>query len=229
MINMLIIPFAFILLVLVLFILRKNMHQILRPSLRGGLFFFYFGVLVMLTVLFFYLQPKLQVSEPAKTDHFFLKDFLYHEERLDQLDPYLNEQWRLAIEDKTIRLQAMFAGYSFNNSIPVVIFEDDSLDKEAAVFHYETPAQLNGVDLSEYIQPPHVEVAENTVIVKISGYMYEYELFSIRNNSFLQQFEAQNEHIPFFDIQIGETALLIHVPKGTTVLANPDQFELINQ
>src|SRR5699024_8205317 len=135
--------------------------------------------------------------------------------------------WDMVNEEETIRLQVHYTGQYVDAYIPVLVNEDESKENEAHITHYATPSILNGIDISEYISLPEIEVGDSLIAAKVIGDIYEHDLHSIENETVLRQFQTNEEIGNSFDMGTGETLIVLTIPKGTTIHANEDQFDIV--
>lgn len=229
MINAIVFIVLFILIIIFLFVLRGNMHKIIKPKMRKFVFVIYFGILLLFTVIFLFVQPNIKVSNERIDSQPILYEMIEEGPNKGELAPYKEDEWDIAVKDETIRLQVNYTGSYAHMYIPVVVVEDESKNAEAHIVHYETPTILDGVDISSYVQLPSFEVGNSEIIANVNGNQYEHEFYSIQNSAVLRQFEKTQDNDTFFDMDMGEVALVMTVPKGTTVIADVDQFDVIKK
>lgn len=229
MINVIIFPIVFILLMITLYMIRKNLHKIIRPNMRRNLLFTYLSLLVVVTIVFLIVQPRIIILEKEVDEQLYVFDLLHETDDFTALEPYKVKEWDIVVEEETIRLQAMHRGYAPNMYIPVVVIEDKEKEKEARIVHYETKSSLNGVDISSYIDLPIIDVKDSHVVAKVSGQMDEHEFRSIQNDAILRQFQQKETEEAFFDLDLGELAIVMTVPTGTAVKADLEQFDVIRK
>lgn len=229
MINVIVFVVLFILAIIFLYSLRGNMHKIIKPRMRKFVFIIYLGLLLAFTVIFLFVQPQIATPNERAESPPFLYEMVEIENNDAELAPYKVNEWDIAVKDEKIRLQVGYAGPYVHMYIPVVVIEDETKDSEAHIVHYETPTILDGVDISSYVQLPDIEVADSEIIAHVNGEQYEHEFHSIQNTAVLRQFEEKSEDDTFFDIDTGKMALVLTVPKGTTVIADVAQFDIIKK
>src|SRR5699024_2707513 len=219
MMNTLIIPIVFIILMIMFYLLRKNMHKIMKPGFRTLLLGFYLLFLLTGTIVFFIIQPKINPTNLPVENPPSLLDIVYENGDLNVLEPYIIDEWDIAVEEDTVRLQVHYTGQYMDTYIPVVVREDDDMQEEAHVLHYETPSVMNGIDISNYMLLPEVEVSDSLVAARVEDRVYEHDLHSVQNEAVLKQFAVDKEVGNLFDFGTGETLIVLTVPKGTVVTA----------
>lgn len=230
MINAIIFPVLFILLIIVLLNLRRNMHKIMKPHLRGRWLIGYLTLLVVLTIVFFIVQPQVIIPEQEVESAPMIYEVIYESDDFSSLESYKVNEWDILIEEENLRMQVMYTSHWVDAYIPVVVIEDETLVDRAHLVHYETTSSLNGIDISEYVPMPEIDVLDGHVVAKISEQFYaEHEFRSIQNDAILRQFTERSDESSFFDMTTGELALVVTVPKGTTLTADVNQFDLIRQ
>lgn len=229
MMNALIVPITFIFLMIMFYLLRKNMHKIMKPGFRNLLLGLYLLFLLTGTIVFFIIQPKINPTNLPVENPPSLLDIVYENGDLSFVEAYIVNEWNMAVEEDTVRLQVHYTGQYMDTYIPVVVREDDAMQEEAHVVHYETPSVLNGIDISEYISLPEVEVSDSLVAAKVEVGDYEHELHSVQNEAVLKQFTPDEEVGNLFDFGTGETLIVMTVPRGTVVTANAEQFDIIRR
>ncbi|HZW68738.1 MAG TPA: hypothetical protein VFF20_09055 [Pseudogracilibacillus sp.] len=229
MMNTLIIPIVFIILMIMFYLLRKNMHKIMKPGFRTLLLGFYLLFLLTGTIVFFIIQPKINPTNLPVENPPSLLDIVYENGDLNVLEPYIIDEWDIAVEEDTVRLQVHYTGQYMDTYIPVVVREDDDMQEEAHVLHYETPSVMNGIDISNYMLLPEVEVSDSLVAARVEDRVYEHDLHSVQNEAVLKQFAVDKEVGNLFDFGTGETLIVLTVPKGTVVTANVEQFDIIRR
>lgn len=205
------------------------MHKIIKPKMRKFVLIIYFGLLLLFTAIFFFVQPNITTT----TEHIDSPPFLY--EMIQQgndnqtLVSYKENEWDMAVKDGKIRLKVNYSGPYAHVYIPVVVIEDETKDNEAHIVHYETPTVLDGVDISSYVELPNIGVENSEIIANVTGKLYEHEFYSIQNTVVLRQFEPFLKEDTFLNLDLGEVGLVLTVPKGTTIIADVDQFDVIKK
>lgn len=230
MINVIVFIVLFILLITFLYVLRGNMHKIIKPNMRKYVFIIYFSLLLLFTAVFFFVQPNITTMENSVESPPFLYELIETENNKAELELYKVNEWDMTIKDDEIRLQVKYSDSYAHMYIPVVVIEDEAQHNEAHIVHYETPTVLDGVDISMYVNLPNIEVENGGIIAHVTGELHEQEFYSIQNPAVLGQFaptEANND--TFFDLESGEVGLVVTVPKGTTIIADVDQFDVIKK
>lgn len=229
MINLIVFGVLFILFIIFLYILRSNMHKIIKPKMRKFVFIIYLGLLFLFTAIFFFVQPKITTMDERVESPPFLYEMIQYGNNNEELAPYKVNEWDIAVKDEQIRLQVSYTGPYNHMYIPVVVVEDETKDNEAHIVHYETPTILDGVDISSYVHLPSIEVGGSKVIANVDSEIYEHDFHSIQNTALLRQFEKSTKEDTFFHMDTGEVALVMTVPKGTTIIADVDQFDVIKK
>lgn len=230
MINAIVYPASFLILIITLFMLRKNMHKIMRPGMRKNLLLSYLGLLVVLTIVFFIIQPQVKTPDKKLEQAPMILEIVHEADDFSILEPYKVNEWDIEVEEEDIRLQVMYTGHWVDTYIPVIVVEDATRQNEAHVVHYETASTLNGVDISSYIELPEIDVKKEHIVVKLPGDIYdEQEFRSIQNEGVLKQFKSKDSETSYFDMDVGELVIVLTVPEGTTVTANVDQFDIIRK
>src|SRR5699024_7288097 len=146
------------------------------------------SLLVVATIVFFIMQPKINMLDVTADNPPSIYDLIYEDGDLTMLESYELHNWDMVIEEETIRLQVHYTGQYVDAYIPVLVIEDESKENEAHITHYETPSILNGIDISEYISLPEIEVGDSLIAAKVIGDIYEHDLHSIENETVLRQF-----------------------------------------
>lgn len=229
MINMIITPIIFLILIILFYLLRKNMHKVMRPHKRSKWLFAYLTLLFVIVTAFFMVQPKVVIPNIEIEDPPSIFDTIHEGNDYSVLESYKVNEWDFTVKEEQIRLQVKYTGHWMDTYIPVIVIEDDAKIDEAHVVHYATPSTLNGVDISSYVQLPEIDVKEGIVTATIFHHIPEHELRSIQNSTVLRQFDQTDEDTPFFDMNTGELAIIMTIPKGTTIMADVDQFDIIRK
>ena len=227
MINAIVYPVSVLIIIIMLIILRKNMHKIMAPNIRKVSLIIYLVFLAMITIVFFVVQPKLVMTDKQIEQPPAIFEIIHDQDELSMLEPFKKAEWDMQVVDDLIKLQA-----SYSESwmyIPVIVVEDKMKENEAHIVYYETPSILNGVDISSLIDMPDIEVVDYHIVVNIIDEMKEYEFHSIQHDAVLRQFQTGRQEGPLFDISEGEIAIVMTVPEGTTVVADVDQFDIIRK
>lgn len=205
------------------------MHKIIKPKMRKFILIIYFGLLLLFTAIFFFVQPKITTTTEQVESPPFLYEMIQQGNQNQVLETYKKDEWDMNVKDGEIRLQVDYSGPYAQMYIPVVVIEDETKDNEAHIVHYETPTVLDGVDLSSYVELPKFEVGNSEITADVTGEIREYSFYSIQNTAVLRQFNLSLREGTFFDLELGEVGLVLTVPKGTTIIADVDQFDVIKK
>src|SRR5699024_715482 len=225
--NAIVYPVSVLIIIIMLIILRKNMHKIMAPNIRKVSLIIYLVFLAMITIVFFVVQPKLVMTDKQIEQPPAIFEIIHDQDELSMLEPFKKAEWDMKLVDDLIKLQA-----SYSESwmyIPVIVVEDKMRENEAHIVYYETPAILNGIDISSLIDMPDIEGVDHHIDVNIIDEMKEYEFHSIQHDAVLRQVQIGRQEGPLFDISEGEIAIVMTVPEGTTVVADVDQFDIIRK
>src|SRR5699024_5683367 len=149
------------------------MHKIIKPKMRKFVFMIYFGLLLVFTIIFFFVQPNITTMDERVESPPFLYEMIEDGNNNEDLAPYKVNEWDIAVTDEQVRLQVSYTGPYVHMYIPVVFVEDEKKNKEAHIVHYETPTILDGVDISPYVQLPEIEVGDSEITAKVNGRQYE--------------------------------------------------------
>lgn len=223
-------PLSFIVLIIVLGMLRSFAYERLNFRRRMYMLFVYVSLLTVLTVVFFFVQPRVELPQQVVEETPNVYDTIYEQANPSLLAPYEKDRWTIPIEEETIRLQVMYTGQFVEAHVPVVLHEVETDQAKAEVVVYETPSTLNSIDISAYVAQPSIRGEPGRLIAEMPRHYYGMlEFRSIQHTAFLRQFQEEESEVPFFDMQVGGVVVVMTVPEGTTVMADVDQFDMIRK
>lgn len=226
MMNFFIWPLAGFFLIIFIILYRKNSHKLLKPKRWKYIFAGYLGLLLIFTIVYFIVQPQQQFYETVSAQPPSLAEIVYQDTALDLLQPYERNEWTFELTERSLKLKVEYNGRMIEPLIPVKVIEDESR-QSIQVVHYETPSLIEQYNVSEYITLPTVEVVDEEVIVNFTNVEHEYEFYAIENVLTLNQFTDISRNNIFYDIHVGEIALVITVPKGTAINSDIRHFHIV--
>lgn len=229
MINLFVWPIAILVFILLAIYVRKNMHKIMKPSIRKTLLISYISILSLASIGFFIIQPSIETLGEEIDEPPYLNDFLLSNVNFELIEPFKQGEWDIVAEDGKVRLNVTYNGNYIDAYVPVVIIEDETKTDTAHIVYYETPTVLNKTDISSYIDIAKADVSEEGVTIEFASVEDEYVFQAIHKDMVLYQFKDSPDENMFFDFYMGEMALVLYVPKGTAVVADLNHFDIIRK
>lgn len=228
----------FIVIMILLFIFSKGLRELLNRKLKMRFMLIYISILVLATGIYFFMQPKFTAHNKVVERDPSMYELLEQWNNVEFPGKYEEKSWEVTLENQTVFLEVdeelfrIDAEISYDDEvyyenhvyIPVLV-KQGAVDT-AKVALYETPTTLAGIDISDYVEIPTVDVKENRVIVAPAEASVN-EFYSIRNDMTLYQFSDRSMLDLHYHVNIGEIGLVITLPTGTKVEANPDYFDII--
>lgn len=227
MIHVIIWPISLFLLIVFVILFQRSFHKIIKPHLRKYVYFGYVSLLVMFSMVFFILQPERKISLNQTVRPPDIYEIVNEKDAIQLLEPYRQNEWDMKLNEGTVKLKVEYDERMTGTLIPVFVIEDETRNNAVHVAHYETPTLFENMDVSEHITLPNVEVVDENIIVDFSGVNDEHEFHVLENVLTLNQFTNQRRNDLFYDLHIGEIALVLTVPKGTALTADFRHFHLV--
>jgi len=228
-INLIIWPLVILIIIVVAVALRKNMHKIIKAKYRKQLLATYIALLLLMTVIYLFVQPK-ETTVTEKTDTSpYLLDMIDQSIDNTRLESYKAKEWTMPLSDNKLTIHVSSKGNKSEQIVPVFVMEDEQLTDMAVISHYETPSVLNNIDITKDLPNIDVDVAEGDVLLYYPPLQGEYVYQAIHKDMVIYQFSGQSDDDVYFDFYPGETALIMFVPERTVIAADLRHVEIIRK
>lgn len=185
----------------------------------------YLIVLLVATGVYLIIPKQDRVySEQMSQDNFpNLAELVYEGKSLDNVQMYIKNQWELPYEQNQLHIVGYHEDYAdFNVLVSVERKAEDDGVVEAT--HYKTPIIVEGLDITEYMDPIQVELSGTTL--EITGLeRVDVKLSTYRNDFPIRQFTEENWWQDWeyaFDRQV----LFLRIPKSMQIIDMNEYFDI---
>lgn len=153
----------------------------------------------------------------VREDQFFNAAY---EGRLEELEGILSKKWRFSVEEEQLELR--FPRGEFYTSIYAE--RVDSLRDEIEVIYYAKPSIVNGIDFSDKIPSPQVELSGHAVHF-IAPEPVEIKLISTEKEFTIAQFLEESRDRGYRSpIDLHSNALHLRIPKQMQIVESQEQY-----
>lgn len=221
---MIIFPFIFILLIMLIWVANSWGKRKGAGFLRDRFISIFLIVLIVSTVMHFFLPERQLVGE--KIDISTIPDIFHegYEGRIDQVDSqYLLKEWTFTPKQEMIQIALPD---ELNQSQPQIFVERIKGLDVMEVGYYRTPVVLtSGLDISGYLSEPRLrfEAGSNQIIIEDTGYTV-LELVALKREFPINQFYL-DQHQDFFEgplAERGDYLFYLRIPEQADVEAQGD-------
>jgi len=185
----------------------------------------YLMILLIATVAYLSIPKEEQVySEQVVPDNpFFLVDLVYGGKSLDEAEMYIQKQWKLPYDQHELQIVLQNNDdIDFDALISVERkVEDDGI---VEITHYKTPIIVEGVDITEFMDPVEVELS-STGLEIIGLERVEIKLNAYRNDFPVRQFTEENWWLDM-EHASGRHVLSLRIPSSLQITHVDDRLEI---
>ncbi|WP_430788991.1 hypothetical protein VBD025_02500 [Virgibacillus flavescens] len=170
----------------------------------------YITVLLISTALYYLIPTNSDSSEDVVDRSFpYLSEKIYNGST-DKLDEkFITKQWNLEYDESTLRIN----GGGSDQGGSVFVKEKSEDDNQIDVFLYQTPSYVEGMEITDKINPPYVNLSSgNLTISNTKETNLEYTTF--RSEFTISQFTGGDSMNLDNSYTRGERILIIKIPKG---------------
>lgn len=152
-----------------------------------------------------------------------LAALVYEGKSLDDAHMYIQRQWELPYEQNQLQIVGSYEDYvDFNVLISVERKSED--DGIIEVTHYRTPIIVEGMDVTEFMDPLQIDLLSTTL--NITGLeRVEVKLSSYRNDFPIRQFTEENWWWDW-EYEFSRQVLLLRIPKSMQIIDVDEYFDI---
>lgn len=185
----------------------------------------YLIVLLIATGVYLILPKQDHVySEQINQDEIpNLADFVYEGKSLGDVYMYVQNQWELPYDQTELQIVGQHNDYDeFNVLISVERKAED--DGIVEITHYKTPIIVEGLDITEYMDPIEVELSSTTL--KLTGLeRVDVKLSTYRNDFPVRQFTEENWWRDW-EYAFGRQVLSLRIPHSLQINDVDESFDI---
>lgn len=185
----------------------------------------YLIVLLIATGVYLILPKQDHVySEQINQDEIpNLADFVYEGKSLGDVYMYVQNQWELPYDQTELQIVGQHNDYDeFNVLISVERKAED--DGIVEITHYKTPIIVEGLDITEYMDPIEVELSSTTL--KLTGLeRVDVKLSTYRNDFPVRQFTEENWWRDW-ESAFGRQVLSLRIPHSLQINDVDESFDI---
>lgn len=183
----------------------------------------YLVILLVATVVYFVLPKEDRVySEHTSQDNIpNLVDYVYEGIPLD--DAYIQQKWELPYDQNELNIVGQYEDYvDFDILISVERKAED--DGIVEITHYKTPIFVEGLDVTEFMDPINVELSPSTL--EVTGLeRVDVELHTYRNDFPVRQFTEENWWVDW-EHAFGRQVLSLRIPYNLQIIDQDEHFNI---
>lgn len=185
----------------------------------------YLVILLIATAVYLTIPKEEQVysEQVIPDDPFFLVDLVYEGKPLDEAQMYIQKQWVLPYDHHELQIVLQNNDdIDFDALISVERKTED--DGIVEITHYKTPIIVEGLDITEFMDPVEVELS-STGLEVIGLERVEVRLNAYRNDFPIRQFTEESWWLDM-EHASGRHVLSLRIPSSLQITHVDDNLEI---